>query len=405
MRSRREEEGRAREALGQVEVPNEHRAEVRGRQVVAAAFEERDAVGSSRGRTTLRAGIALLTGGVIAALALTPAGADMRKWIAERIQVGEEDAEPRLTSLPAPGAILVETSNGVWTIRDDGSKRRLGDYDEATWSPSGLFVGVTDGSELRAIDPAGNFRWSIDAEGKVESLDWSTDEGFRVAYLVLGNIRVVTGDGLADVAVAPSPAGLVAPTWQPEENPTEAIHNLTFVNDENKVETTNTDSGRVLSRSRRFPTILESLTWDAAGERLLALSLESATVLNQDGEKVFEHRIKGRFGRAALSPDGNSLAVVSPSRRGTELSLVGDDGRVKRLFSSGRRNVDAVFGAPVFSPDGEWILLPWPEADQWLFVNTRDRRVTAVADISRQFDADGKGASAFPEIAGWCCAP
>ena len=95
--------------------------------------------------------------------------------------------------------------------------------------------------------------------------------------------------------------------------------------------------------------------------------------------------------------------MVSSGPRGTELSLYSESAPVRRLYSSGRQNPDARFGAPVFSPDGEWILLPWPEADQWLFVNTQDERVTAVADIARQFDADGKGKAAFPEVAGWCC--
>ncbi len=117
---------------------------------------------------------------------------------------GEENAEPRLTSLPTPGSVLVEAPSGAWIIREDGSKRHLGDYDQATWSPNGRFVGVADGSELRAIDPAGNFRWSIEAGAPVKAIDWSSDEGFRVAYLAGSEVRVVTGDGVTDRAIAPA---------------------------------------------------------------------------------------------------------------------------------------------------------------------------------------------------------
>ena len=104
---------------------------------------------------TLRAGLALLAAAALAGLAMTPAGAEVREWIADRIDSGEENPEPRLTSLPTSGAVLVEAPSGAWVIREDGSKRRLGDFDEAVWSPNGRFVGVTAGSELRAVDPAG----------------------------------------------------------------------------------------------------------------------------------------------------------------------------------------------------------------------------------------------------------
>lgn len=400
--SLRREERRAREALGQVEVPDEHRAEERGRQVVAAAFEERDVVSPGR-RTVLRVAISVAVAGLIAGFALTPAGAEVREWIEERMEIGEDDPKPELSSLPAPGALLVEARGGAWILRDDGSKRRLGAFDEAAWSPSGRFVAVTDGDELRAVDPAGTFRWSIDADERIRAIDWSSDEGFRVAYLVGDEVRVVTGDGATDEAVASSPSGLVGPAWQPESDSGEAVHNLTFVGEQNRVQTIDTDTGRLLWSSRRFGTRLTSVGWDAAGQRVLVVSPEAITVLDTRGKPVFEHPIDRPLGRAAISPDGQSVAFVSSSRRGAELSLLGEDGRVRHLYSSGRENRQASFETPVFSPDGEWILLPWPEADQWLFVNTENRRVMAVADIARQFDSDGRGGARFPMVAGWCC--
>ena len=56
-----------------------------------------------------------------------------------------EDAKPALRSLPAAGELLVESEQGPWIVREDGSKRLLGDYDEATWSPRGPFVAVDRG--------------------------------------------------------------------------------------------------------------------------------------------------------------------------------------------------------------------------------------------------------------------
>jgi hypothetical protein len=58
------------------------------------------------------------------------------------------------------------------------------------------------------------------------------------------------------------------------------------------------------------------------------------------------------------------------------------------------------FGDVARSPDGRWLLVTWPTADQWVFVHTAgQRRIEAVSGITRQF-----GGGTFPRIAGWCCA-
>ena len=126
MTERKRTEEHVRSALRELEAPDEHTAEERGRQVVEAAFQERAPI-LPRSRVAMRSGLALLAGAAIAGLALTPAGADVREWIADQVE-GEEDAEPRLTSLPTPGSVLVEAPGGAWLIREDGSKRRLGYY-------------------------------------------------------------------------------------------------------------------------------------------------------------------------------------------------------------------------------------------------------------------------------------
>src|SRR5919108_369433 len=47
--------------------------------------------------------------------------------------VGIEHAQPALFSLPSPGRLLVASDAGVWVVREDGSKRLLGPYREASW--------------------------------------------------------------------------------------------------------------------------------------------------------------------------------------------------------------------------------------------------------------------------------
>ena len=65
---------------------------------------------------------------------------------------------------------------------------------------------------------------------------------------------------------------------------------------------------------------------------------------------------------------------------------------------------------PTWSPDGRWLLVGWPEADQWLFIpvarsrgdGRRDRQDVVPFDrISEQFDPGGAGAAPFPRVAGW----
>ncbi len=401
MTERKRTENRVRSVLLDLEAPDEQLAEERGRQVVEAAFDEHEPA-APRSATSRRVILAGLAAAAVAGFALTPAGADVREWIADTVDPGEENAEPRLTSLPTPGSVLVEAPSGAWVIREDGAKRRLGEYDHATWSPNGRFVGVSDGQELRAIDPAGNFRWSIEAPKDVDGIDWSSDEGFRVAYLAGDQVRTVAGDGTGDKFLV-GPVEAVTPAWHPEDDDESAIHELTYVDASNRVVLIDADTERVVWRTGEYTAPIHSLEWSADGERLLVVAGDFATIQDDRGGPALKGPVATGVEHAAISPDGSEVAVVGAGPRGTELSLYSDTAPVRRLYSSGRQNPDSRFGAPVFSPDGEWILLPWPEADQWLFVNTRDERVTAVADIARQFDADGKGQARFPQVAGWCC--
>ena len=59
------------------------------------------------------------------------------------------------------------------------------------------------------------------------------------------------------------------------------------------------------------------------------------------------------------------------------------------------------FAEPVRSPDGRWLAVGWPEADQLVFVRVAGgRQIRAVSNVSSQFRSQS-----FPTISGWCCAP
>ena len=53
------------------------------------------------------------------------------------------------------GRLLVTSGGGVWVVQDDGSKRRLGAYASASWSPHGRYVVATRAKRPLRADTAG----------------------------------------------------------------------------------------------------------------------------------------------------------------------------------------------------------------------------------------------------------
>ena len=354
-------------ALRELEIPGEAEAEERSRKVVRASYAERPALRPAR-RTR---GVALAVAGGVAALAigLSPAGAkvgDLVSEMGEAVGIGEQDARPALRSLPAAGELLVESGQGPWIVREDGSKRLLGDYGEATWSPRGLFVATADGRELIAVEPGGEVRWTITAPGPVSDPRWG-GAGFdtRIAYRSGSDLRVVAGDGTGDRSVARDVAP-VAPVWlvpPPESklDPARRAHALAYLDRRGKVEVVDADTGMPIGDRAPYRTRVQDLRSDRV-----------------------------------LSPTAPTAAKLERRRGRSTLSVAGD-GRRRVLFSA-----RGVLTGPTWSPDGRWLLVGWPEADQWLFIRAdRPQRVIAFDRISEQFDPGDIGGAGFPRVAGW----
>ena len=137
--------------------------------------------------------------------------------------VGVRRAAPALFTLPGGGRLLVGSDAGVWVVDQDGSKRLLAGYREASWSPFGRFVVATKRNELAALEPDGDVRWTIARPG-VRFARWGgTATDTRIAYLSSHELRVVAGDGTDDHRVARRVAD-VSPVWR-----TGAAHVLTYV--------------------------------------------------------------------------------------------------------------------------------------------------------------------------------
>jgi hypothetical protein len=387
-------EARLREALIDARVPDERAARERGWRLVREAYTSspppiRPRRGAG-GRRALQVAIAV---GLIAAL-ISPAGAAVRDWVGDAVETGHEPSLPALTSLPAPGSLLVDSPRGQWVVHEDGSKRLLGDYRQSTWSPRGLFVAATGANELAALDPLGDVRWTLGRGGSVSDPAWSPD-GERVAYLSSGNLRVVAGDGTGDRLLERSVAP-VAPAWRPGGGRV-----LSFVTKAGGIRTVRADTGRVVFEAGPGldPFRLE---WSANGERLLAASRSGLVAIGRDGTPVWSADAPAgmEIVSSAISPTGARAATVLSSRSGehSELVLLGPGHDPVPFVGPGR------FDEVVYSPDGEWLLLTWPTADQWLFLNPRDpRQIVAISEISAQFAPGATSPSAFPEVEGWCC--
>ena len=284
------------------------------------------------------------------------------------VDSGEPNARPELRSLPAAGELLVQSTDGPWIVREDGSKRLLGDYDEATWSPHGVYVAVAKGRELAAVDTDGNVRWTFPAPGVVSDPRWAGGAAdTRIAYRSGDDLRVIAGDGSpeSDHLIAADVAP-VAPAWRPIGYsklgpPGAAGFVLTYLDARGDVHTVNADTGEPVPTKRSDRELL------------------SAPAVGQESGP-------------ARSPDGTAIAAIGTSRSGARLSLHRDD-RTEILF---RARGDLT--GPTWSPDGRWLLIGWPSADQWLFIDTaHPRRVIAFDRISEQFGVAGR----FPELVGW----
>jgi WD40 repeat protein len=315
---------------------------------------------------------------VVAAVASAPGRALLGSV---REAVGVEQAQRALFALPAEGRLLVVSPAGPWVVQPDGSRRRLGDWREASWSPFGRFVVAASSDELAAIDPQGHVRWSL-ARPRVRFPRWGgsrTDT--RIAYLSGSRLHVVAGDGTGDVDQSGGPAAArVAPAWRPG-----ARHVLAYATTRGRVYVLDTDSGSLLWRSASYARP-RALAWSPDGTRLLLVTRDKVVVFRGGPRQAATVWIGGVVG-AAFAPHGSAIAVARPR----DVLLLTP--KPVRVFAGAGR-----FTGVAWSPDGRWLLVPWAAADQWVFVRVKgEHRIRAVSNVARQFGG-------FPRVETWCCA-
>lgn len=376
-----------RRELTRLEAPAEPGAQTRAWEVVSSAYRERTPSVSRRSKRWLALAPALVA--LVGVLALTPAGATVSRLIGHAL--GLPHAARALVSLPAPGRLLVSGPGGTWTVSADGSRRRVGSWRQASWSPHGLYIAVAARDRVAAVDPHGVTRWAL-TRPEVSDPRWYPPTGFRVAYRSGRTLRVVAGDGTGDHLLAAGVAP-VAPAWRPNHP-----YQLAYVRGD-QVIARDADTDQLMWA--RPAGSVRKLGWSADGSRLLVMTRSGVRALDSSGKTISTIALAPDSPAidASLSPDGQTLALV---RGGAAQGVT-----VARLTSSRPvlRSVLSGFGVRqvAWSPNGRWLLVSWPAADQWVFIKVGGApRIAAVSRIARQFTTGSQGKRS-PQLEGWCC--
>ena len=174
---------------------------------------------------------------------------------------------------------------------------------------------------------------------------------------------------------------------------------LAYADRRGRVEVAAVDTRRRLWRSAPLPGLV-ALAWSADGARLVAAT--------RDAGRRVQPRRAGRVARdrgraasivalAASPPGARSRSSATRAGR-SDVVLLDGRLRARTLFTGPGR-----LGSPAWSPDGRSLLVPWPEADQWLFLRARaGGRLAAVANVAAQF-MPGASTPPFPGAVEWCC--
>jgi hypothetical protein len=389
-------------SLQRIHAPDEIEAQRRGWALVRASFDDREPVSWQRRnrRPLLIAALVLL---VLLAAFLSPPGRALVGSVRDAVAPNDHTskAKPALTALPAGGLLLVNSPKGPWIVHPDGSMRLLGSWWEGAWSPNAEHVAVTRAHRLAALAPDGTIKWSLSRSKLLHGARWSLEppaECCRISYLNGRQLRVVAGDGTGDAPLR-DVVGPVAPAWEPG-----VTRRLAFSTIDGRIELVNVDRTKTiwLSAPGDPPT---QLVWSDDGQRLLALGERTLRVFDAKGNKLWAIGMPvGPSGVVFVRKSHRFILIrYSPATQRSDLVIFQAEntpGEPRFLYSA-----PGDFGTLAMSPNGEWLLVGWINADQWLFLRLTSAKVVAVSNIGEQFGGSPTAPpdKTFPKSVSWCC--
>jgi hypothetical protein len=389
-----------RDRLLREPAPGEQEAGERAWPIVRAAHADRDRVPWIERHSRLVVVLAVLA--ALTAAAVTPPGRAVVDTVRERV-AQEPPSEDTFDRVPGGGRLLVLSASGPWVVQEDGSKRLLGHYEDASWSPRGLFVVATQAGRLVTLDPeSGDVRWSLSHSERVADARWSGGGlDTRIAYRTGSSLHVVAGDGAPDAMLAEN-VPPVAPAWQP------GSHVLAYVGGDQRIHVLDVDTRHELWRTPSVNGVRQVLFDDG---RVLAVTAREIWVFGRHKRVLFERVARGHtiLSTALVPVSGvvfadydeaaDATELISPTCSTSGACLLIPDIHVYR--GAGR------VGDLTTSPDGRWFAAASPDADQFLFFQRLPQlgKVVSVSDVTREFGPGGNGAEPFPRIVGWVGAP
>lgn len=317
------------------------------------------------------------------------------RWLRDAFGLTAQPHTTRgLEGLPGGGRLLVETANGPWLLAADGSRRALGTYTGAAWSPHSLYVVAWRGAELAALNLSGARQWELIAPGAISAARWSPD-GYRIAFLANGALDVVAGDSSGEHPLS-NAAAPVPPAWQPR---TGSAHRLTFVTSAGAIEQIAADTGASIWTAHP-PEPARHLLWSPGGDLLLVLGAHELSEYTSAGRLLTRVRPGGATIESAAFTSPRKFALVIHPAAGRpdsiELLSTGSNPAPKILYTGLEQlsDLDA-------SPNHRWLIAASPSADQWIFIRIRSpARLLASTNITDAFRRPDTTAT-FPQLAGW----
>jgi hypothetical protein len=390
-----------RKALRRIQAPDEIDAQRRAWSIVRASFDAREPVSWQRrnSRALLLAAAVLV---VLLAAILSPPGRALVGSVRDAVTT-EPKAEPKpaLTALPAGGLLLVNSSTGPWVVHPDGSMRRLGAWWEGSWSPNAEHVAVTRAHRLAALTPDGTIKWSLARPKMLRGARWSQegkDECCRISYLNGRELRIVAGDGTGDEPLR-NVVGKAPPAWRPG-----VTRQLAFSTLDGRIELVDVDSAKTIWRTDPGDPAIQ-LVWSEDGLRLLALGERTLRAFDSNGRRLWTIGLPvGPSGVVFIRKSHRFVLIrYSPATSRSDLVLYqaeSDPGEARFLYSA-----PGNFGTLAVSPNGNWLLVGWINANQWLFLRLTSAKVESVSNIVEQFGGSLKAPleTAFPKSVSWCC--